>query len=272
VISRAAFCFAATLTLALQVSACRSSEGDGASVDRSSGPLAEQSFQWSAGPSIDLATGSSVPIRAYIESGLDAQTMGDLRYAYPGFDQAVPTAGDGDSQDVLKNNLRPDDDRGPVNNPAVGNNLFFIQDIVQVEGTVTATLCNYRYRVALKNKNGSFSSVAGTFVNDDGIDAMRLLLTAPPQPGDSLPPQTGSAAAPADDVFGGWQISGFLTSWVSSHSEFAAAWPTYDADLAKCVAEAPDPPDRRAFLTNGEHPRSDFPTSPPNPGWPEPAK
>jgi hypothetical protein len=29
---------------------------------------------------------------------------------------------------------------------------------------------------------------------------------------------------------------------------------------------------RRAFLTNGEHPRSDFPTSPPNPGWPEPAR
>jgi hypothetical protein len=180
--------------------------------------------------------------------------MGDLRYAYLGFDQAVRTAGDGDGEDVLKNNLRPDDDRGPVDNPAVGNNLFFIQDIVPVEATMTATLCN--------------SSVTGTFVNDDGIDAMRLLLSAPPQAGDTLPPQTGSAPAPADDVFGGWQISGFLTSRVSSHSAFAAAWRTYDADLAKCVAEAPDPPERRAFLTNGEHPRIDFPTSPPSPGWP----
>jgi hypothetical protein len=271
VIGRAGLSLLATVAIAVSSAAC-TSRGDAASIDRSSGPLAEQSYQWSAGPDVDLTAGPAVPIRAYIESRLDAQTMGNLDYAYPGFDRAVAPVTDDDRGDILKNNLRPDVDRGPVEKPPVGDNLFRIQVVTRAGATATATLCNYRYRTALENDNGSFSSVASTFRNDDGIDAMRLTLTAPSNGESQLPRQAGPAVAPTVDVFGSWQISSFLTSWFDSDSQFAAAWPTYEADLAKCVAEAPDPPDRRAFLIDGQHPRSAFPTSPPMPGWPEPSK
>jgi len=71
------------------------------------------------------------------------------------------------------------------------------------------------------------------------------------------------------DVFGAWKITGFLNGLRSPDPEFDKVWPTFGADTATCVEQAPDPPERRAFLIQGEHPRSDFPTSPPSPGWPE---
>lgn len=256
--------------LAIPLTACGLFGGEPPEVDRSTGPLAQQSFQWSAASGVELVNGAAVPIRAYLESRLDAQTMGSLSYAYPGFDRAVAPVGDDDRNDLLKGDLRPDN-ANPVGNVSVGDNRFRLQSVAPTDATIIATLCNYRYGMALENENGTYSSVAGAFANDDGIDAMRLSLTAPAGPG-SMPPQTGPARAPSDDVFGDWKVTGFLTSWVSSDTRFAQAWPTYEADLANCVADAPDPPERRAFLIAGEHPRSDFPTSPPSPGWPKPSE
>jgi hypothetical protein len=92
---------------------------------------------------------------------------------------------------------------------------------------------------------------------------------APPEGSiESLPPQTGPQPAPSDDVFGQWKIKGLLSFFSAHRPAFKSEWPTYEADVATCVAKAPDPPERRAFLVDGEHPRSDFPTSPPSPGWP----
>lgn len=258
-------------TLAMPLAACSVFAGEPPKADRSSGPLAAQSFQWSAAAGIELATGPAVPIRAYMESRMDAQTMGSLEYVYPGFTRAVTKPAD-DGHDLLTSNLWPDDDRGPVDNPPVGDNLLLIQSIDQAGATTTATLCNFRYRMALENENGSFSSVAGTFVHDDGIDALRVVVTAPAGTSDSLPSQSGQAVAPTDDVFGDWKITGLLTSWFTADPQFTTAWPTFESDLAKCVADAPDSPERRAFLIKGEHPRGDFPTSPPSPGWPEAAE
>ena len=258
------------VALAIPLTACSVFADEPQGVDRSTGPLAQQSFQWSAASGVELVDGAAVPIRAYLESRLDAQTMGSLSYAYPGFDRAVASVGDDDRNDLLKGSLRPDEAEA-VGNVSVGDSRLRLQSIAPTGATVTATLCNYRYGMALENENGTYSSVAGTFADDDGIDAMRVLLTSPAEPG-SLPPQTGPARAPSDDVFGDWKITGFLTSWASSDTRFAQAWPTHEADLAKCVADAPDPPERRAFLITGEHARSDFPTSPPSPGWPEPSE
>ena len=76
---------------------CHLFNDDEPSIDRSSGPLSEQRYQWTAGPGIDLVTGPAVPIRAYMESRMDAQTMGTIDYAYHGFDRAVATkSADGD--------------------------------------------------------------------------------------------------------------------------------------------------------------------------------
>ncbi|KAA0085719.1 hypothetical protein CIW52_07575 [Mycolicibacterium sp. P9-64] len=257
------------------LTACNSSNGDKTTVDRSSGPLSEQSFHWTASPGIDLASGPAVPIRAYFESRLDGQTMGSLDYAYPGFDQAVAKKPQ-EGHDLLTSNLRPDVNRGPVNDPPVGTNRFMIQSVARTDDALIADLCFYRYRLAHENENGSFSSVAEAFATDDGIDVFRLLLTAPPNAGMSLPPQTGPAPAPApapiDNVFGDWKITGLLDSFAKSDPKFGGLWPTYDSDLAKCVADAPDPAERRVVLASGQHPRSDFPTSPPSPGWPLPTK
>ena len=133
---------------------------------------------------------------------------------------------------------------------------------------VTVTVCNYQYGVAKQEANGNFRALAKTGpVDTRGIYGIRVLLVAPADESTAtLPPQKGPAPAPSDDVFGDWQVTGFLTASADSSK---VQWPNYAADQATCVEKAPDPPERRAFLVNGEHPRSDFPTSPASPGWPE---
>ena len=237
-------------------------------IDRTSGPLADMRFQWSAASGIDLLSSPAVPVRAYLESWGDAQTTGSLDYAYPGFERAVGTNSTNGDHDILTQLLRPDNDR-PVKEPSVGNNRYRIQSFSRSGTTVMATVCQYRYGLALENANGSFSSVASFRTYDKGINTFLVRLEAPPDESTgALPPQTGPAVAPSDDVFGDWKITGFLGDLQNSDPKFPAAWPTYERDAAGCVEAAPDPPERRAFLITGEHPRSDFPTSPPTPGWP----
>lgn len=163
----------------MRLTGCHLFNDDEPSIDRSSGPLSEQRYQWTAGPGIDLVTGPAVPIRAYMESRMDAQTMGTIDYAYPGFDRAVATkSADGD-QDLFGSSLRPDEDTGAVSRAAVGNNRFLIQSLTRGGQTVTATLCNYRYGLAHEQENGTFVSVLNKAVNDQGIDTLRVRLTAP---------------------------------------------------------------------------------------------
>lgn len=252
------------------LTSCHLLADDEPRVDRSSGPLGDERYQWTASPGIDLLTGPAVPIRAFMESRLDAQTMGSLDYAYPGFDRAVAAPPADGSHDMLTSNLRPDVGRPPSSRVRVGNNRFRIQSITRSGNALAAILCNYRYGLALEQANGTFVSVVHNAVHDDGIDALLLMLTAPSdESSNPLPPQGGPAPAPAVDVFGGWKISGFLNGIRSPDPEFDKVWPTFDADTATCAELAPDPQERRAFLSEGDHPRSDFPTSPPSPGWPE---
>lgn len=261
-----------SLSFLMLLTGCHLFGDHGARIDRSVGQLADEHYQWTGGPGIELLTGPAVPIRAFLESRLDSQTMHNLDYAYPGFDRAVAESEDG--SDIFTRNLRPDVSRGSASDAVrIGNNRFRIDSMTHNADTVTALICNYRYGLALEQENGTFVSVVHNNVANDGIDALQVRMTAPANGVDSsLPPQEGPAVAPAVDVFGDWKITGFLTLYGGPDQAYAQAWPTQDADLARCVAEAPDPPQRRAFLSAGEHPRSDFPTSPPSPGWPEPAK
>jgi hypothetical protein len=120
-----------------------------------------------------------------------------------------------------------------------------------------------------KSKEESrFYSVARGLREPRGIFAERVTLVAPADDA-TLPPQQGPSPAPSTDVFGDWQITGYLHALSEMGPEFDAQWPTYEADINDCVAKAPDPPERRDFLVTGVHPRADFPSTPATPGWPE---
>jgi len=249
----------------LVLTACQLFGDDKPAIDRWGGLLSELRYQWDAAPGIDVTTGPAVPVRAFIESRMVAQSMGNLDYAYPGFTQAVPADDPGDNAWDIRPNVNH-----PVSKAPVGTARYHILSLARAAESVTASVCYYRYSVATEVDGGKFESVAsGSAAEPKGIDAERVTLAVPKE-SSSLPAQSGPSPAPTDDVFGNWQITGYLFS--TNQPGFQAQWPTYDADVAKCVEKAPDSAERRNFLINGEHPRSDFPTSPPSPGWPEPAK
>ena len=52
--------------------------------------LNEFRFHWAAEPSVDIATGAAVPIRAYLESYYVASFSANLDNVYPGFMRATP--------------------------------------------------------------------------------------------------------------------------------------------------------------------------------------
>lgn len=235
-----------------------------------SDPLGNQSFQWTASPGISLTEGPAVPIRAYLESWSVVQSTGSLDSAYPGFSSAIDSPS-GPEPPIFTKLLKPDELGHAPEIATVGNRKYVIDSIDQNGEQFTALVCDYRYALANQNPNGSFSSVADKTNKDTGINAYQIRLAAPSRENASsaLPPQEGPASRPVDDVFAGWKITGFLNEFLDFDSQFEQAWPTYQEDTQKCVDMAPDPPDRRNFLTTGENPRTDFPTGPPIPGWPQ---
>lgn len=233
------------------------------SIQRWGGLLGDLRYQWDAEPGIDILTGAAVPVRAFIESRMLAQSAGNLDYAYPGFTRAVPP----DDPDDAAWDIRPNVNHS-LDNALVGNERYHFLSLSRSADTVTATVCRYSYSVASQLEDGKYQSVARRLDwQPKGIDVERVTLAAPGDESSLLPPQAGPSPAPSDDVFGNWRITGYLFS--TSQPGFKSQWPTYDADVATCVDKAPDPPERRAALIDGEHPRSDFPTSPATPGWPE---
>jgi hypothetical protein len=246
---------------------CARQQGNDDSVQRWTGALADVRVQWDAQPGIDLVTGVAVPVRAYLESRLLAQYVGKLDQTYPGFERAVPPDEPNDSPNLSARERQPPLEY-PLATPLFGNITYDIQAVERSGRDVTVTVCNFNYAVAKEHDGKFVSFVTGGPIESRGVNTFRVLLTAPAEQSTSaLRPQAGPANSPDNDVFGEWRVTGFLvatgTEYVKSH------WPNFEADLAACVTKAPDPLEHRAFLLNGEHPRSDFPTSPPIPGWPE---
>lgn len=257
---------AVLLTVSTALTSCHLVDSPEA-IERWSGPVSDLRFDWDAEPGIDVLTGAAVRVRAYIESTLLAQYMGKLDYAYPGFTHAVAPNAPKDSPDIGARNRIPSLDH-PLSNPLIGNDRYRILSLNRDGRNVTATVCNYSYAVAAPHSNNSFTSVATGIGEGRGIYALRVTLVAPIDESDHLPSQSGPEPAPSVDVFGDWQVTGFLNFFLSQLPNFKSQWPTYEADVETCIKKAPDPPERRAFLIDGEHSRSDFPTSPPKPGWP----
>lgn len=233
--------------------------------------IRELSYAWSAEPDINLAVGVAVPIRAYVESFRNGQRTGNIDQLYPGFNRAVdPNGTDEGPPDTL--GLWPDTGY-PARNARVGTSRQHVLSATANGPGVAAVICSYDFGTAENVSDGKFAfnpNARGSASERAGISTMRITLTrteggTPSQ----LPPQTGPASQPTSDVFGDWRITGKLVD-LGSSSRGRAMWPTYDADASQCVAKAPLSAERRAFLTNGDHPRDDFPTSLPQPGWPEP--
>lgn len=237
------------------------------------GNLAEDRVVWSAEPGIDLLTGAAVAVRAYVESVVVAETGGDIGYAYPGFTRAVPPNAPEGQPDSARDR-RPNTEH-PLTDRVVGTGRYHILRIDSAGRQVTAVVCGWGYGEALDLGNGTYGSKNTAPATDPaaGLALRWVRMTAPehsPSPTTPpLPPQQGPAPAPADDVFGSWRIDGYLTADPTMKTNLdAAEWPSESADAQSCVDRAPDPLERRLHLLNGAHPRADFPTLPPYPGWP----
>jgi hypothetical protein len=154
----------------------------------------------------------------------------------------------------------------PLDAPWFGNFGYHIQAVERSGRDVTVTVCSFNYAVAEQrdDKFVAFNDVGP--IETRGIGAARVFMTAPANESTILPPQAGPASSPVNDVFGDWQVTGFLVA--TGLDYVTPQWPDFRADREACVAKAPAPLDRRTFLLTGEHPRSDFPTSPASPGWP----
>lgn len=225
--------------------------------------------QWTAEPEVDLAKGIAVPVRAYLESYNVVINTGSIDNAYPGFLEAVPPNEPSDhSGSRTARDRRPDGDSREAGVTYVGNLGFHIQSVQTEAGRATVTVYKYSYKLGARRYDGAHDPlVPGGPSVERGIAGIRLDLVAPPddQTAGTLPPQRGPAAAPKVNVFGGWQIVGFLTTSSAPQQE----WPTKQQVVADCVATAPDSLDQRNRLARGPLTAVDFASSPATPGWPE---
>ncbi len=222
--------------------------------------MADVSAVWSAEPGIDLLTGPAVIVRAYVESHALATAMGTDDVVYPGFTRAVLSPAE--TGEVP--GIPWPEATGPLPYPLVGTEREHILRIDRADREVTAMVCSYsRYTASYDLGNGNYGPYPGGG-DDDGVVAMQLTMTAPATSSNPLPPQRGPSRAPSDDVFGKWRIDSRRLDLITAEPE----WPTATEDLQACRDRAPDPVERRKFLRQGEHPRSDYPTLPAYPGWP----
>jgi hypothetical protein len=232
--------------------------------------LADVRVVWSADPGIDLLTAPAVVVRAYLESIFVAANEGDIGYAYPGFTDAVAPNASGGQPDSARD--RRPDTAHPLRDRLVGTDRYHILHIDTAGRQVTAVVCDWAYTSALDLGDGNYGWKA-TLPADPAarIAVHRVAMTAAAgRPISPLSPQQGTAAAPVDDVFGDWHIVGhdMTADRVPGINTDPAQWSAEVADAQSCVDKAPDPMERRLFLLNGVHPRSEFPTQPPYPGWP----
>jgi hypothetical protein len=226
------------------------------------------SFVWTAEPGIDVTAQPVVAVRAYVESYQLAELLGDDRYLYPGFTDALDPSTASGSVGPLQ--LQPST-RGPSDNPWVGTERNNVLSVTPMDGGMTIVLCQYTYAVGtLEREGGRYITQDGGHPEDPagGISAMRIIVRAPaaPQPSDAS--QHGPARTPSVDVFGGYRITDVYGGYFPPTGGISE-WSAHDAVEASCVAKAPDPVEWRKQFTGNYHTIKDFPVLPPTPGWPE---
>ncbi|WP_139361337.1 MULTISPECIES: hypothetical protein [unclassified Mycobacterium] len=242
-------------------------------------------MRWSAEPGIDLATGPAVIVRAYRESFILGGLMADPAFYYPGFENAVPPRNYSSWTHSVRPLVRGDHnlttDGFEVTTSIAGTWRQHILSLTRDGvGAYIALVCSWDYGVGTLQENGRYRYyrqqrlLPEQLASDDiGSFVYRITFTPPDSisPGPAPTPQIGAAPSPRTDVFGSWKIAtAFRTNGYSTPAEPANPWPkeVFERDKQTCTTNAPDPYDKRLFYVSGEHPRSDFPTLPADPGWP----
>lgn len=250
----------------LLVSCCGAPDPN-SSNGQSSELYSDVGVDWAAEHGIDLTAGIAVPVRAYLESYDIVEFSGNLKKAYPGFTDAVPpNASPEQSGDMSTWSRRPSE-ANPLKVKLIGNNRFRILSVERSDKNANVIVCKYRYGLAEVSENGIVSQFTDAgFAEDRGIVGVKLTLVIPD--GDDiahLPVQSGPATKPKDNVFGDWQITGYLTTTAAS----AESWPAAANVQATCSATAPDSLEYRQTLIRGPLSADMFSASPSAPGWPE---
>lgn len=218
---------------------------------------------WTAEPAIDVTRWPAVVARAYTESYLLATIMGQEKYLYPGFDQAIdPTAPQGHRANTRY--LRPTVAHS-IGALWVGSEQAHILSVTTSGRAVAVVICEYMFGNAEPGPLGQFRTHVAVPPPYAGVEESRITMTAPAQPEPQMPDQRGPARAPTVDVFNGWKVNSHEGGYFAT-VDMPPEWPDWQADREACVGRAP--PHHDDLIRGGEYPRSYFPTLPAVPGWP----
>jgi hypothetical protein len=192
-------------------------------------------------------------VRAYIESFLLGGLTGEQKYYYPGF------------VDAAEEQWRPGG--SSTTRSPVGTMTNHLLSLDSSDSAVTAIGCMYTYGAASAKGNEYEAWAVPPGTPEAGIMAFKVTLTGPSEPSARSGPQQGSARTPFHDVFGGYTVTGYFGGYISAKGA-DPIWPEYRRSTDQCIAKAPDPIERRKYLSTNYLPRSEFPTLPAKPGWP----
>ena len=210
-------------------------------------------FHWSAEPGIDLLAGSSVAIRAYLESYLLATVFNSLDAVYPGFWRAVRA--EKENADVLLGNspvpgvdVYVPTEHGPYRNkPWYGTVFLHLLRVEPTETGLSARVCYTLQGLYLVTPEGKYEPsmpegatprlVVKRVDIQDNVGSGGV--GAPPDP---VAAQRGPMPAPVDDVFGGWVVLGAnsLPVWAGQDGK-ATLDPETDALESRCRQDMQTP-------------------------------
>ncbi|MFD6196987.1 hypothetical protein ACFWE3_09820 [Mycobacteriaceae bacterium NPDC060252] len=240
-------------------------------------------IQWSAEPGIDLLNGPAVIVRAYRESYIVGGLMADSKFYYPGFEHAVPPNNRGSSiavRPLTAGDAELESSGFQTTTPIVGT---WRQHLLALTGDpssgYTAIVCDWSYATAVQQPDNQYRyphrlppEPPDTATPVTGTLPVRITLTPPAssEAGRTAIHQRGDAPSPTQDVFDGWKIRSAIHLPTEIYTDEPNVWPKaqYGRDQLACRDKAPDPYEKRKFYLTGEHPKSDFPTLPADPGWP----
>jgi hypothetical protein len=188
-------------------------------------------FRWTAEPGLDLVTGPSIPIRAYLESYRVGFMTKTIATTYPGFQRAVPKIpipSSGYPADVEWDKLpfqlrwiRPalKDRVNFGDGPFFGNEYFHVLEISAIPNGYRAWVCDGRYAVfhPAVGRPGKYASIEdyrsgqnsdAQSREGDALDVWRIEFSKKTADSDGRTLEKGPNPAPIGDVFGSWNIDG----------------------------------------------------------------